>query len=230
MRVALGSCLTGLSALLAGAALSGFALSGVSLAATASRSVTSPLALGEGDAIYKYDFNSENAAQNNADWPMSLIVYNGTSVNDLKAVMDQFNYKQGSTGSKYAYLSDGASSRNVFEWDSDNGRKMLSCPSFGEQSPHYRVYADRDDYLDNMTRGPYVMVSTHRDYQECGGGSRFYDSEVVEGGITSNLATLYGGYQDRFDWGNAEPYRAEGNHIWDSNGYGSYINRCPGCN
>jgi hypothetical protein len=216
------------AAVLAGAAVAAVTMPGVAGASTAART-PAPLGLGYGDFIYNYDLTERSISATNADWPISFIVYNGASVNDLKNTMEQFNYKQGSIGAKYALLSDGETTGHVHEWDQDNGKKMLSCPSFGEQSPHYRVYADQNDYLDSMSRGPYIMVSTHRDYQECGGGAKFYDSEKVEGGIVTNLGTLYQVWHDWYSWGNAEPLRVDGNHTWDSDGRGSYVNRCPSC-
>jgi hypothetical protein len=182
------------------------------------------LDFGQGDYMYNYDFESVDLRRDNVDWAMSIIAYNNASINKFKSKMDTFNYGWTSTDSKHALMHDnGDTPPGYFEWDGDRGKKIIECPAFGS-TPHYRVYADTNDYLYQTGRGSFVVASTHRDRDECGGGNKsFYDSETVEGGITHNLSSLYPAYHDRYFWNNYEPYRAQGTHIWDNNGYGSYV-------
>jgi hypothetical protein len=182
------------------------------------------LDFGQGDYVYNYDFETTTVAQNNVDWAMSIIAYNNASINKFKSTMDNFNYGATSSDAKHASLHDaGNTPAGYFEWDNDKGKKIILCPAWNS-TPHYRVYADSNDYLYQTGRGAYVLASTHRDRDECGGGNKaFYDSETVEGGITNNLDTYYTVYHDRYFWNNYEPYRSQGTHIWDNNGYGSYV-------
>jgi hypothetical protein len=178
---------------------------------------------GQGDYVYNYDFREGSTwSKYKVDWPITFIAYNSATVNKLKTVMEQFAYDQAG-GSMYGHVNDGPESSHYLIQDTDSGKKHDFCPGVGNETPHFRVYADGNDYLWQIGRGSYVVASTHRDVEECSSFKIFRDSEQVEGGIVTNLSNLYYVYHDRYAWGNPEPYRVQGRHIWDNNGYGSYV-------
>ena len=78
-------------------------------------------------------------------------------------------------------------------------------------------------YSNSGTR-PYVLASTHKDWQECWAGSQFGWSEEKEGFFVAFAQAM--GYAGAHDWSNFYNYEArhwERNHYWDNNGYASYV-------
>lgn len=187
---------------------------------TAYRPITA-LSMGYSDYLKNYDFEGEVDAQNNVDWAVSILAYNGASVDRFKSLLNNQGFGANSTDGKHGRASDGAG----YRWDRDAGKKGVTCPAFST-TPHYRVYADGDQYLYNQTYGTYVYASTHRDRDECGGGNKsFYGSEGVEGLIVNKFSYIgQPVYHDYASFYNYEPYRAQGTHIWDNDGNASYVN------
>jgi hypothetical protein len=180
------------------------------------------ISFGSGDYVVNYDFETTGSTgQTNVDWAMSIFAYNGASISKFKSVMDGAGFTGVSSDSKHSRLNDNAG----WVWDGDRGKKPIICPAF-TTTPHYRVYADSNDYLYNVGYGSYVLATTHRDRDECGGGNKsFYDSERVEGEITAWFGTRgYAVYHDYSSFSNYEPYRAQGTHVWDNDGRASYVN------
>jgi hypothetical protein len=132
------------------------------------------------------------------------------------------------TGSRQnGRLSDNVNAGYV--WDQDGGQKTTLCPGGPgqpDEARHYRIYADGDDRMYNLDWGYWVFGSDHYDLEECPGGAPawFGYSETAEGWITwrwrQNGRTAF----DDWSWFyNPEPYRVEGDHIWENNGYASAL-------
>ncbi|HXG42859.1 MAG TPA: hypothetical protein VNL95_09060 [Dehalococcoidia bacterium] len=176
------------------------------------------LYIGE-DRFRNYDFNSQLDSATNVDWPITILFWNNAEVDKVK---DFYRWAccPYPGGAKYAYLNEGFGD----VWDSDAGQKGHWCPVFGE-TPHMRFYADSDDTLYNIYWGYYVLASTHYDVRECGFGKWHGDSERAEEYFVD--VALFFGYAAQHDWAyfwNYEPYREEGNHFWDNNGWASAVN------
>jgi hypothetical protein len=196
-------------------------LAPVSLAAAANAN-RAPLAVttGYGDYFYNYDFGSTEVRQNNVDWAISLYFYNGASIDRVKSILNGAGYGDYSATGKYGRANDGQG----YRWDRDTGKKGSFC-NYNRWTGHYRVYADDDQYMYHLDSGTYVVASTHKDQNECGGGDKMhYGSEAVEDRIVERMAGMgYPGYHDYASFYNYEYFRAEGNHVWDNNGRASYI-------
>lgn len=177
--------------------------------------------LGEGTQVLNYDIPAANSAcHTSVDWAVNVFFGNGGTVNSVKSAL---NYWYSDISSNDMFMP--GTDRNVSFTDKDNGRKRLACPVPGDQSRHYRVYADSDDYLYTTAHGPFVVATTHWDANECPPiGKRFYGSEEVEKHIASVLESSgYWAVRDWASFSNNEPYRVEGNHTWESNGMVTYI-------
>ena len=168
------------------------------------------------DAFRNYDFTSNDVVSStNVDWPVNLLFLNNADIHRVKHGLGAIYSGEGST--MWGRLNDGYG----FVWDADGGRKKGSCR---DEYTHYRVYADGDDRLYNMSWGYYVLGTSHIDHHECWTGTWFGRSEVAEGRIAADAAGIgWAVYSDWAYWYNAEPYRAEGNHIWENDGYTTYI-------
>lgn len=187
--------------------------------------------LWSGDAFYNYDFASQSVSQSNVDWPLTVFFTNNANINKVKCNMDNSDVcgdwapLDGASFVKYNFrLNDGPTLG--WEWDQDGGKKTTSCPAWGDSANHYRMYAS--NYADrnyNSTLGYYTMATTHRDWSECPpGGSVHYDyTEGTENKMTAWASDNTAVANDKFWMYNPEPYRVQGNHTWDSNGYASTI-------
>lgn len=176
------------------------------------------------DGFINYDHTERTASRYRVDWPAALLWWNNASINKVKNSAIGPLYDQVG-GAKEALLSENRA--NGYVWDSDAGRKTTLCPgAYGQpnHAKHYRIYADGDDRLYNMTWGYYAWGTTHYDFYECGGGTaRFGHSEAAENYLVSEWNARYGntGVNDYYNWRNAEPYRVEGDHVWENNGLSS---------
>ncbi len=166
------------------------------------------------DRIYNYDFTRTRASRRNVDWGVDLLFYNNAEVDKIKNSLPLV----GTGSKKNARLDDGGG----WFWDEDGGRKGTPCTP-GVRLNHYRVYADRPGGDRNFSRGLgfYVIGSTHRDVNECGGGTRYFgETEAAE----TDVAALASGltnwqiYRNNYDMRNRESRRREGDHRWGSNG------------
>jgi hypothetical protein len=183
-------------------------------AATASRLALLSI---EEDSFRNYDFLSRSVSASNVDWPINLLFWNNAEVDKVKNGLP-YAYV-GST--MYARLNDGTG----YVWDADGGRKSSPCPILG-QATHYRLYADGDDRLYNLTWGYYALASSHFDTRECGPGKWFGRSEDAEAKIAAAARARWGASrvaEDSISFENAEPYREEGNHIWLNDGLGTTV-------
>lgn len=157
---------------------------------------------------------------------MTLLFWNNAEVDKVKnAFRVPFRF---SGSQKYARLDDGP---GTGEWDSDGGRKTILCsnPIQGSDSRHFRLYATADDdRMYNTTWGFYVFATSHTDHNECYPFDRYFGySEAAEKHVALWARDIYGPSRvdaDRRDFGNTEPFRREGNHIWSNNGKVTYVN------
>lgn len=174
-----------------------------------------------GDQFWNYDFTTNLVRSHKVDWPIGLVFYGNATINKVKNFLHN-PYDQTGSG-MYGRINDGSRWR----WDTDNGRKTTLCPGAPFQpasAKHYRVYADADDRLFNTSWGFYVIGSTHYDVNECGFGASFGWSETAEGWLTHYWRANGGWAQDDWRWfGNPEPVRTQGNHIWQNDGRASRL-------
>lgn len=194
----------------------------LSLAAGADAQSTTRLAAQtvDSDAFDNYDFRSASVSSSNVDWPVTLLFYNNANVNSIKASLGYSGF--GST--MYGRL------KNTGSWiyDEDGGRKNGTC-SFGNYTTHYRLYADPNNSDRNWSPslGFYVLGTTHRDVNECGGGTTAFGwSESAEGTITTNARGLnpsWQVYDDNWNMNNWEGSRWEGNHFWNNGATASML-------
>ncbi len=174
-----------------------------------------------GDQFWNYDFLSTQCCPppNNVDWAFDLIFWNNATINKVKNGLEN-PYDQGGlcASGMNARLNDGTG----WVWDSDSGKKTTCCPVTGS-AYHFRVYADSDDRLYSTLFGYYVLGSTHIDHAECGSGSWFGYSEDAEAYLRQHVPSGWTVNANSYNLENNEPLRAEGNHIWQNNGYASKI-------
>ena len=196
-----------------------------SQASTAANGIT--IMLFGNDRWYNYDFNSTGAQSNNVDWPVTLLFTGNATINKTKSKMDSWTtYDSGSPESKHLKLSDNVDS--AWGWDADGGKKTIACPGPGSQARHYRVYSTSNggqERLYNGTLGYYVVATTHSDFNECPPIGKYHaDSEAVEMNIANQTDDNTAVNRDRWGLHNTEPWRVEGNHRWDNNGWATTIN------
>jgi len=131
------------------------------------------------DGFVNYDHTTRQVSRHNVDWAAALLFWNNASINKVKNSGIGPLYDQ--SGSKMnAVLSDNRSRGYV--WDEDGGRKTTKCPGAPfnpKTAKHYRIYADGDDRLYNLSWGYWVWGTTHWDINECppSGPARFGYSE-----------------------------------------------------
>jgi len=203
------------------------ACAGAAHAATARSGNLTTLYIRE-DAFRNYDFTERTVASNRVDWTVSLMFWNNASINRVKNSAIGPLYDQ-TGGTMHGRLSDNTNSGYV--WDDDGGRKTTKCPGAPFQprnARHYRIYADGDDRLYNLSWGYWVYGSTHWDMDECSlsNPAWFGYSENAEEWLVSDWVDRTGrGAANDWSWFyNSEPYRVAGDHIWDANGYASAFN------
>lgn len=177
------------------------------------------------DAFRNYDFLSQSVSSTNVDWAVSLMFWNNASINRVKNSSIGPLYDQ--TGSTMnGRLRDSTSTGYV--WDQDGGRKTTKCPGAPfnpREARHYRIYADGDDRLYNLDWGYWVYGTTHWDIDECSlsNPAVFGYSENAEEWLVSDWSARTGwGAANDWSWfANSEPFRVQGDHVWDGNGYAS---------
>jgi hypothetical protein len=181
------------------------------------------------DTFMNYDFEERISSKWGVDWAVALMFWNNATINRVKGILGN-EYDQeggpmnGLLAESYDYYQNPA-----WHWDSDSGRKTTAapgCPGQPDDARHYRIYADQDDQLYNMYWGYWVFGTDHYDIEECPGGDPAWHgySENAEGWITWRWSV--NGYGATNDWAwfyNPEPFRVEGNHIWENDGYASAL-------
>lgn len=174
--------------------------------------------------FWNYDFLGEETDCGAVDWATNLVFYGTADINWVKTQLHTRGYPATSTDGMH--MEVGHYDIGVV-WDRDAGKKEIACPATGLTARHYRIYAPPElDYMWSAGWGFFVVGTTHTDANECPPiGKRHYASEEVE----QHIATTAGqaGYpvwrNDMFFYNN-EPYRVEGNHTWENNGYATFIN------
>lgn len=180
-----------------------------------------------GDGFRNYDLREKTVSRTKVDWAVSLLFWNDAEIDKVKSALSIKYDQEG--GPMYARLKNNG---GAYVWDEDKGKKTTLCPGLPTQPSeayHYRIYATPDnDRMLNRVWGYYVFATTHIDHEECPGGDAtwFGRSEVAEEYLTGVATDAWGASAVRNDhrsFGNGEPFRREGNHIWDNNKYASYI-------
>ncbi len=169
------------------------------------------------DSFRNYDFESTTVSAYNVDWPVNFVFFNNAEVDKVK-------YGTGWTAwgsTMYGRLNDGYG----WVWDGDRGGKG-SWDCYGSSVNHFRTYADADDRLYNAAWGYWTFATTHRDYNECGGGDKYSgNSEYAESLLANRAREVWGWFnvwEDIHWYHNYEPSRFVGSHWWWNNGYTSY--------
>jgi hypothetical protein len=175
------------------------------------------------DSFRNYDFDSRRVSRNNVDWPVNFLFWNNAEIDKVKHAFRVVFPHRGST--KYGRLDDGPGP----EWDEDGGVKTIRCsnPAQGRDSYHFRLYARPNyDRMYNRVWGFYDFATSHIDHNECWFGRWHGHTERAEGRISLWARDIYGPSRvdaNRRSFGNREPYRREGNHIWSNNGLATYV-------
>lgn len=218
--------------LLAAIAASTSLVQGVASADAATAANLQLLAFNE-DRFRNYDFTTQVVSSTGVDWAVTMYFWNNATINKVKTTLGG---KYDQTGSaQYGRMTESLNlslPNNNFVWDADSGKKTTLCPGLPTQpyyAEHYRIYADGDDRLYNVTLGYYVFGSSHYDIYECGGGTKTFGySETTEANLVSYWNTLpfAGGGAVRNSWNfqNNEPYRAQagdGWHVWQNDAFAS---------
>jgi hypothetical protein len=178
------------------------------------------------DGLRNYDFDSQTVSSSNVDWPIMALFWNNANVNQVKTnVNPRYGWATGSN--EWGRISDSspaASGSNCGSWcwDSDGGKKTDACTVTGTGG-HIRIYAPPgSDRLYNISWGYYVPASLHQDHAECGTGTWYGYSETETWNLYQWYANTYGSSNANYyglNGNNYEGYRAEGNHIWESDGW-----------
>jgi hypothetical protein len=180
-----------------------------------------------GDAFRNYDLRERTVSRTKVDWAVGLLFWNDAEIDKVKGALGDEYDQEGSAA--YARLKNNG---GAYVWDDDKGRKTTLCPGLPGQpieAYHYRIYATPgNDRMLNRVWGYYTFATTHIDHEECPGGDAtwFGRSETAENYLASIAAGVWGSPAVRADhrsFGNGEPFRREGNHIWDNNKYATYI-------
>lgn len=184
---------------------------------------------GDGDKLVNYDLEDTSRAYESADWPVSLLHWNNAEIDKVKFILDEFGDYDFPGATKYARLQD-APEQTELAWDEDGGKKT-ALQSCGGVSRHYRIYADQgDDRMYSRAFGYYVFGTAHADINEpC--DSTFGYSELVENRLSDEYRALnLKVHEDFSSFGNPEPFRQEGNHMWLNDGGVTYVCIPPGRN
>lgn len=193
-----------------------------------------PMNIGD-DRFYNYDFGSVSAYQGNIDWPVGLVFWNNASVSRVKSLLNS-PYDQTGGEQRAALVDQGY----PWVWDGDAGRKTTKFPGLPGQpdnARHYRIYADAplgqtggvaygDDRIYNLYWSYWVFGTTHWDYAEFSPTDPhwFGNSENAEDWLVYEWYAK--GYAYTADWNNMynyEPYEVQGDHIYDNNGFASFM-------
>jgi hypothetical protein len=186
------------------------------------------------DRFFNYDFEERISSKWGVDWAVSLLFWNNATIRRVKQILaNEYDRVGGDMHGLFAETIGPYQNPN-YQWDTDAGRKTTLCPGGAGQpdwARHYRIYADElgeggDDRLYNMYWGYWVFGADHYDFEECPGGaiSTFGYSENAEDWITWRWRENgFGATDDWSSFYNYEPYRVEGNHIWDNNGLASAL-------
>jgi len=182
--------------------------------------------VGSGDYWLNYDMMSERYSSSNVDWPVTMIFTNNAEVNKVKNVLRDTGYFSSFPGSwngmHNAVADDGT---DDYHWDRDAGVKGSSCPR-GSITQHARIYGGEGDriYTPELNLGFYVLVTTHYDANECGGGTTWHGlSGMVEKSVAEYMDNRYSVNRDWLNVHNVEGKRFEGNHKWWNNRYATRV-------
>lgn len=194
-----------------------------------------------GDVFLNYDSHSNTHAtrRTQVDWPVSIIFYNNSEVDKVKESLDE-KYDRFGFG-KYLRYSDityydqrTRNTKRIYDTDSDGGVKDTRCPGLYRQpksNAHLRIYGSRAPVAERRAGsmydyrwGYYNLGTTHRDFVDCFGSTKFGDPEGAEAEFVRYLrargfyvsSTVYGLY-------NSEPYAIKGDSYRGNDGYAAAV-------
>lgn len=174
------------------------------------------------DRFRNYDFESQVVGTCNIDWPVNFLFWNNADIGKVKDRMATVGY--GITGSPmHETLNEGGG----WVWDQDSGRKNEINCFFGD-AEHFRIFADGDDRLYNMSWGYYVLGTSHIDHNECDpfGSTWFGASETAEARIADDARNAWEPSRvntDAVNFQNHNNWQRSGDHILQSNGYATKV-------
>jgi hypothetical protein len=172
------------------------------------------------DRFYNYDFLSTQASSSNVDWPVSMLFYGNADINKIKLALFGLEVI---ASPMYELLDDGSG----WVWDSDRGTKEVHYSYYLNRYVylHMRIYAPSPpDYFNDELGyyGHYVIGTTHYDeypFESWSGYSEYAEKDV---GLASK-AIGWTVFEDHAFFNNPEPFRIEGTHVWDNNGYATFV-------
>lgn len=171
------------------------------------------------DSFWTYDFTEQTVSSSGVDWPVNLLFYKNAHMFKIDDRMPEYD-QSGSEMHNQVDDGDGA------KWASDGGKKKTKCPFTGS-TPHFRRYRNPDKQSSyNRSFGFYIIATSHIDAHECTRWRWFGKSEKAEEAIAKDARRDFGSdavQEDRWPLGNEEPYREEGDHIWQNSGDGTTI-------
>jgi hypothetical protein len=151
---------------------------------------------GQGDAFWNYDFEGEQVARCNVDWPIDFIFHGNAEIdrvkNDLRTFAGYSCEARGDCGGRmHARMTDGRD----FSWDADAGLKLGLC--IGNET-HIRLYAageldvpDAHDRMFNLRWGFYILGTAHIDNRDCLPGGWAGRSERAEGNVARHVRPIW---------------------------------------
>ncbi|MBA3421615.1 MAG: hypothetical protein H0U12_06930 [Thermoleophilaceae bacterium] len=168
------------------------------------------------DLFTNYDFQSVPGTTDNASMPIGLIFFNNAEVDKLKQIFfGAYGVGPPYASENHAYVQDAPGGAL---YDADHGMKTGIGACYGDVY-HYRLYADGDDRMYDVDWGYFVVGTTHIDRNEICQPS-YGHSEYAEGKLARYwFERGYRHANDAINFSNYEPYRIDGNHVWNNDGW-----------
>ena len=178
----------------------------------------------EDDYLYNYDFSSRDLRDDNVDWALSILFWNGADINKVKNGLNGVYSSSG--GPQQFQATDGGAD---YFWDTDSGRKQPGCAQ-NTWYRHYRVYAPSGpDYFYNTGWGRYIAGTQHWDINDgCFSNPASGYSEISDGWLALDAANVWGSSAVVEDWFAADTPEPVYRFETTSNGYGHHWDQSEG--
>lgn len=171
------------------------------------------------DGFYNYDHKSQVASNANVDWPVTIVFTMDADLPTVKNAL--WGYAPAWDGTMWDWVSD---NRPGGEWHGDKGSKSAANPL--ATANHMRPYAPHNsgtgkDQFYNLSWNYYCVGTTHWDnYPSL---LKYGYSENAEHVAVDHYALYHYVWYDYYYFYNYEPYRVEGDHRWDNDGWASEV-------
>lgn len=169
----------------------------------------------EEDSFLNYDVNGKDHSRHNVDWPVDLIFWNKSSLDNIKTILALRFPGWGADMSEYVNNGYG------WLWDENKGLKTSIWTPVGD-AYHFRVYGSPfTGRMFNIRWGFYNIATAHIDHNERLPGAWSGNSEKAESVIAANWSQSVGGRSVFRNWvpmDNYEEPHAEDDHHWRNDG------------